>query len=182
MAGEFVPCPPAVQHMASAIELFQGALRVTPLDVEQVARFAQGEAAGEPARRFDCLLNVQAEVDHGNIGLELDLRLAVGAHAAEHLPQLVVAKGERCDQRVRRPLARLDPVVMRRGRQFSQPVSPFDKTSLSMGRTIGRLFLLVKGYFASKSRRLAMRLGKEGGVLRRVSGHNGAAAIQGRKG
>jgi len=73
--------------MASALEFFQGALGVSSLDVEQVARFAQGEAAGKSARRVDCLLHVQAEVDHDDVSLELDLRLAVGAHAAEYLPQ-----------------------------------------------------------------------------------------------
>ena len=41
-----------------------------------------------------------------------------------------------------------------------------DKTLLSRGRSIGGLFLLVKGYFAScctEKQGLAMRLGKEGG-------------------
>src|ERR1035437_6604557 len=98
--------------MASALELFQRALRVSALDVEQVARLAQGKAAGEPARRFDCLLHVQAEVDHGDVGLKLDLRLAVGAHAAEYLPQLVAAKGKRCDEGMQRALAGLEFVGM----------------------------------------------------------------------
>jgi hypothetical protein len=47
-------------------------------------------------------------VDHRDVGLQVDLRLAVGAHAAEHRPELVVAERERGDQRVQRHLARLE--------------------------------------------------------------------------
>jgi len=56
-------------------------------------------------------------------------------------------------------------------RLLSHPVFPFDKTLLSMGRTIGGLFLLVKGYFASKSRGMAMRLGEGGGVTPKTCCH-----------
>ena len=41
----------------------------------------------------------------------------------------------------------------------------FFQVLLSILVTIGELFLLVKGYYASKSRGWAMRLGKGGGAV-----------------
>jgi hypothetical protein len=43
-------------------------------------------------------------------------------------------------------------------------ILPFDKIFLLMNESIGGLFLLVNGYFASKSRG-AMQLGKGGGTV-----------------
>ena len=54
--------------------------------MQHVARFADREAARQEARHLDRLLDVEAVVDHGQIGLQMNLRLAVGAHAAQHAP------------------------------------------------------------------------------------------------
>ena len=56
----------------------------------------------------------EAEVDHRDVGLQVDLRLAVGAHAAEHRPELLVLERERRDQRVQRHLAGLEAIGMLR--------------------------------------------------------------------
>ena len=66
-------------------------------------------------------------VDHGEIGLQMDLRLAVGAHAAHCSPQPVVAERQRGDQRMQRRLARLDPVgICRVEREVGRPVLQHD--------------------------------------------------------
>ena len=52
-------------------------------------------------------------VDQRDVGLQMDLRLAIGAHAAQYRPKLVVPEGQRGDQGVQRGLARLDPVGAR---------------------------------------------------------------------
>ena len=73
--------------------------------MQGVAFFAKREAAGEPARCFERFLDVAAEVDQVDVGLQVDLRLAIGAHATDHTPQLVVPETERGDQGVQRRLA-----------------------------------------------------------------------------
>ena len=52
-------------------------------------------------------------VDQRDVGLQMDLRLAIGAHAAQYRPKLVVPEGQRGDQGVQRGLARLDLVGAR---------------------------------------------------------------------
>jgi hypothetical protein len=52
----------------------------------------------------------RAVVDQVDPGLEMDLRLAVGAHAADHAPQAVVAECHRRNQRMERRLARLESI------------------------------------------------------------------------
>ena len=57
---------------------------------------------------------MSCQVDHRDVGLQVDLRLAVGAHAAEHRPELLFPERERRDQRVQRHLARLEAIGMLR--------------------------------------------------------------------
>src|SRR5688572_33393723 len=102
MPGELVPVAPAVDRMAAALELVYGLAREARLDVQRVARLAQPEAARQPARPGERLLDVLPEVDHRDVGLQVDLRLAVGAHAAQHRPELFVLERQRSDQRVQR--------------------------------------------------------------------------------
>src|SRR5919106_5753589 len=88
MPRQLVPVVPAIERMAAALELVDRRARVARLDMQRVARLAEREAPGEPAWHGERLLDVQAEVDHGDVGLHVDLRLAIRAHAAEHRPQL----------------------------------------------------------------------------------------------
>src|SRR3954469_2764584 len=78
VAGELVPVAPPVQRMAAARELVDGRLRIARLDVQRVACFAEREASGEPARQGERLLDVLAEIDHRDVGLHVNLWLAVG--------------------------------------------------------------------------------------------------------
>src|SRR5262249_49035587 len=110
MAGVLVPVGPAVEQMPTALELVDGLAREARLDMQRVARLADGETAGQEARHVERLLDVEAVVDQGVVDLQMDLRLAVGAHATQHGPQFVVPESERGDQRVQRRLARLDTV------------------------------------------------------------------------
>src|SRR5687768_7437697 len=110
MSGELIPIAPAIDRMAAALELVDRRAREARLDVQGVARLAQPEAPRQPARPGERLLDVLPEVDHRDVGLQVDLRLSVGAHAAEHRPQLLVLERERSDQRVQRHLARLEAI------------------------------------------------------------------------
>src|SRR5260221_5596431 len=92
--------------MSPALELLYGRLGKTAFDIEQVARVADIEAPREPARHLERLLDVEAEIDEAHVTLQVDLRLAVRAHAAEHLPGPAVLERDRRDQRVHRALAR----------------------------------------------------------------------------
>src|SRR2546427_10777179 len=107
MPGQFAPVGPPVHRVSPTLELLHGRLGKTPFDIEQVARVADGEAPREPARHLERLLDVKAEIDEAHIALQVDLRLAVGAHAAEYLPGATVLQRDRRDQRVHRALARL---------------------------------------------------------------------------
>src|SRR5262252_10208111 len=89
VARSLFPRRPAMDEMATALELGEGGRGKARLDVEEIARIPEGEAAGEPARRGHRLLHVEPVIDHGDVGLEVDLRLAVRPHAAEDLPQRV---------------------------------------------------------------------------------------------
>src|SRR5688500_10804097 len=64
MAGELVPVAPSVDRMPAPRELVDRRARVARLDVQGVARLAEPEAAGEPARGVERLLDVAPEVDH----------------------------------------------------------------------------------------------------------------------
>ena len=88
MARELVPLGPAVHVVSAALELAQRGFRKSSFYIEEVARLAEREAAREPARRCDGLCDIEAEVDHVNVALQMDLRLAVGPHAAEHVAEL----------------------------------------------------------------------------------------------
>src|SRR5262249_39808911 len=95
------PRRPAMHEMSAALERGESGRGKARLDVEEVARITQGEAPGEPARRGDRLLHVESVVDHGGVGLQVDLRLAVRAHAAEDLPEFLALEGEGGDQGVK---------------------------------------------------------------------------------
>ena len=69
--------------------------------------------------RFASLLNVHAEIDQVDHHLRMTLRLVVAAHDAERHPGLAVLHDEGGDQRVQRPLVRLDLIGMA-GRQVEQ--------------------------------------------------------------
>src|SRR6266480_6529815 len=112
VAGELAEIRPAICRVSPPLELLHGRFGETPFDVEQVARVADGEAPREPARHLERLLDVKAEIDEAHIALQVDLRLAVGAHAAEYLPGATVLQRDRRDQRVHRALARLEGVGM----------------------------------------------------------------------
>src|SRR5512147_1191855 len=87
MAGQLAPRTPAAYGVATPFQLGECRLGEAAFQAEQVARVAEDESPGEPARRLHRLLDVRAPVDEGGVDLEMDLGLAVGAHAAEHLPQ-----------------------------------------------------------------------------------------------
>src|SRR5439155_22782407 len=90
VAGELAEIRPAICRVSPPLELLHGRFGETPFDVEQVARVADGEAPREPARHLERLLDVKAEIDEVDVALQVDLRLAVRAHAAEHLPKAAV--------------------------------------------------------------------------------------------
>src|SRR5688500_20252793 len=106
MAGELVPVAPAIDRMAAALELVDGLAREARLDVQRVARLAQAEAARQPARPGERLLDVLPEVDHRDVGLQVDLRLAVGAHAAQYCPELFRSEERRVGREGRHGRAR----------------------------------------------------------------------------
>src|SRR5918999_5433767 len=108
MAGHFVPGVPSVDDVAALCERINRIYREPPFDMQRVARLAEREAAGQESRHLDRFLDVETEIDHGGIKLELNLRLAIRAHATEHAPELAVAFGHRCDQRMQRDLAGLE--------------------------------------------------------------------------
>ena len=112
VAGHLVPGAPAVDGVAALRERVDRR-RGKRLSMCSVSRASP--SAKRPDRKrgsLDRLLDVEAVVDHRRIELQLDLRLAVGAHAAEHAPELAVAVGDRGDQRVQRHLAGLEPIGM----------------------------------------------------------------------
>src|SRR6267154_5390001 len=114
VTGELAEIRPAICRVSPPLELLHGRLGETPFDVEQIARVADIEAPREPARQLERLLDVEAEIDEANVALQMDLRLPVRAHAAEHLPGTTVLERDRRDQRMHRPLARLEAVGMLR--------------------------------------------------------------------
>src|SRR6185295_728459 len=107
MPGELVPVAPAIDRVAAPLELVDRGARIARLDVQRVARLAEREAPGQPARPGDRLLHAAAIVDHRDVGLQVDLRLPVRAHAAEDGPQPLSFERQRGDERVQRHLARL---------------------------------------------------------------------------
>src|SRR5512139_2030954 len=96
--------------MAASLEFGDGLARKARLDMQCVAFLEEAEAARQEARHVERLLNIEATVEQGAIDLHMDLRLAVGAHAAQNRPQLVVPEGQRGNQRMQGSLARLDAV------------------------------------------------------------------------
>src|SRR5205809_4605028 len=114
MARKLAEIRPAICRVSPPLELLDGRRGKSPFDVEQVARVADIEAPREPARHLERPLDVEAEIDEAHVALQVDLRLAVRAHAAENLPKAAVLERERRDQRVQRALARLEAVGMLR--------------------------------------------------------------------
>src|SRR5258708_10634719 len=96
--------------MPPPLELLHGRLRKTAFDIEQVARISDIEAARQPARHLDRLLDVETEIDEAYVTLQVDLRLAIRAHAAEHLPGPALLECDRRDEGMHRALARLEAV------------------------------------------------------------------------
>ena len=127
VTGELAEIRPAICNMSTPLELLDGRLGETPFDIEQIARVADIEAPREPARHLDRLLDVEAEIDEAYVALQVDLRLAVRAHAAENLPKAAVLERDGRDQRVHRALARLQAVGMQRiEREVSRAVLQHD--------------------------------------------------------
>src|SRR5688572_4894291 len=102
MARRLVPVAPAVEQVAATLQLGNGLAGKARLYVQRVARLEESEAARQEARHVERLLDVEPMVDHRAVDLHVDLRLAVGAHAAYGGPWPVVPEGERGDQRVQR--------------------------------------------------------------------------------
>jgi hypothetical protein len=50
-------------------------------------------------------LDIEPEIEHCRVDLRVDLGLAIGAHAAEHTPELAFALADRGDERVEGDLA-----------------------------------------------------------------------------
>src|SRR5262247_3439108 len=100
MPGELAPPGPAVYRVPAALELPQGGVGKAPLDIQQVARITDVEAPREPARHLQRPLDIEPEIHQPDVALQVDLRLAVRAHAAEQLPQAAVLESHRRDQRV----------------------------------------------------------------------------------
>src|SRR5688572_15998752 len=98
MAGELVPVAPAVHRMPAPLEFADRVARKARLDMQRVARLAQAEAPRQPARSGERLLDVLPVVDHRHVGLQVDLRLAIRAHAAEHCPETLVFESEGRDE------------------------------------------------------------------------------------
>src|SRR5207248_9365567 len=67
VTGELAPVFPAIDRVTATGEPGDRVRGKAPLHVEQVARVTEGEAAGQPARRLDSLLDVETEVDHGRV-------------------------------------------------------------------------------------------------------------------
>src|SRR5881397_3770995 len=95
VTGHFVPGVPAVDRVAALRECGDRSFGEAALDMQRVACLAERKAARQEPRHLDRLLNVETEIDHRRIELELDLRLAVRAHATKHAPELAVALGHR---------------------------------------------------------------------------------------
>src|SRR6266545_4673074 len=112
VTGHFVPGAPAVDRMAALRECGDRTFGESALDMQRVACLAEREAARPEPRHLDRLLNVETEIDHRRIELELDLRLAVRAHATQHAPQLAVPLGDGGDQGVQRDLAGFEAIGM----------------------------------------------------------------------
>src|SRR5262249_3044427 len=91
VSGAFVPVGPPVDDVAAPRQLGDRRLGKTTLDVQRVARLEEAEAARQETRHVERLLDVEAMIDQRAVDLHVDLRLAVGAHAAQHAPKLVVA-------------------------------------------------------------------------------------------
>src|SRR5258708_11995958 len=107
--------------MPPPLELLHGRLRKTAFDIEQVARISDIEAARQPARHLDRLLDVETEIDQAYVTLQVDLRLAIRPHAAEHLPGPALLECDRRDEGIHRALARLAPLP---GLLDQPPISP----------------------------------------------------------
>src|SRR4029077_11382128 len=102
------------QRMTAARELVDGRVRIARLDMQRVARLAEGEGPGEPGGEGGRLVDVLAKIDHRDVSLHVDLWLAVRPHAADHRPELVVLECERGDQCMQWNLAGLEAVGMPR--------------------------------------------------------------------
>jgi len=89
-----VPSAPAVEEVPSLRQRMHGIIGKASLQVQGVARFPEAEAAGQEPGHFDRLLDIEAMIDHRRIELQLDVRLSVRPHAAEHAPQPAVALGD----------------------------------------------------------------------------------------
>src|SRR5260370_16662396 len=107
MTRRFVPVSPAIDDMAAPLELGARRRRKTAFDVQGVARLQEAEAAGQEAWRLQRLLDVEPVVDHGGVGLQGDLWLPVGPHAAQPAPQPGVPEPDPHHNALNRPLAGL---------------------------------------------------------------------------
>src|SRR5438552_6698674 len=112
VAGLLIPRTPAMDGMASLFKRAQCVCGKAVLHVQRVARLAERETTGQESRQLDGFLDVQAEVDHASIKLELDLRLAIRAHAAKHAPELAVSLGHGRDQGMQRYLPGFEAIGM----------------------------------------------------------------------
>src|SRR4051794_5352462 len=112
MPGHLVPWTPMIDDVTPALELVDGASRKARLHVQRVARLAEREAAGEKAWHLERLLDIEPVVDHRHVGLQLDLRLPVRAHAAEDAPKFAVSRSDRRGEGVQRNLSRFQAVGM----------------------------------------------------------------------
>src|SRR5262249_30217251 len=127
VAGQFVPVAPAVDRMSAPLQFVDRLRRKPSLDVERIARLTERETTGEEARRLQCFLNIAAVVDERDVSLQMQLRLTVGAHAAERSPEFAFAEGERGNQRVQRDLPGLEFVWARRiKREISGSILQYD--------------------------------------------------------
>ena len=98
MTGQLVPIGPAVQDMATLLKSMESLEGITRLYMQSVARFPYSEPSGNEPRHFHCLLNIKTVIQHCQIALQLNLRLAVSAHAAQNTPKIVITKRDRSDQ------------------------------------------------------------------------------------
>src|SRR5687767_13912574 len=87
VAGPLVPGLPAIDDMAPPLERTDRVEGEAAFDMQGIARLAERKAAGQKARQLDRFLDIQAEIDHRGVELQLDLRLAVRPHTAEHTPE-----------------------------------------------------------------------------------------------
>src|SRR5690349_15113838 len=108
MPGLLAPVRPPVHRVPAPLELPDGRFGEASFHVEEVAGLADIEAPRQPARRFQRLLYIESEIDQPGVRLKMNLRLAVGAHAAEQVPEAAFLQRHRRDQRVQRALAGLE--------------------------------------------------------------------------